>query len=68
MKRDLNKAIKEGKEIAHSRSALDLRASEIAELKDRFDQVAKDKGQSNAVYYLIHDVYLAGLAVGQRNR
>ena len=68
MKRDLNKAIKEGKKIVNSRSALDLRALELVELKDRFDQRAKDKGISDAVYYLIHDAYLAGLAVGQRNR
>ena len=67
MKRDLNKAIAEGKRIAEKRDGLDLRVPELNQLKERFDAEKATAGEAHAVFSLIGAAYLAGLAIGTRN-
>ena len=63
MKRDISKAIKDGKEIMTKREKLGLRTPELIEIKNRQNWNHKD-----AVINAIYDAYAAGLAIGQRNK
>jgi len=58
--RDINKAIKEGREIVGKRTRLDLSPVEL--------NVFKEKAREGVnLDDIIYEAYLAGLAVGSRN-
>lgn len=67
MKRNIAKAMQEGRKLADNRPALDLTASELQAFFDTFNKTAAEQGTANAVFNLIGDAYSAGLAIGNRN-
>ena len=63
--RDFQKAIKEGKRIITRRQRLDMFIPESNLLSNQFI----DEGQTNeALLNVIKNAYLAGLAIGTRNK
>lgn len=67
MKRNITKAMQEGRKLANDRPALDLTASEMQILFNTFNATAATKGTPDALFELIGNAYNAGLAIGNRN-
>lgn len=68
MNRDIAKAIQTGESIVEKRKQLDLSAANINYFLKKFDEDAGKMDITNAAFYLINNAYLAGLAVGNRNK
>ena len=67
MKRNLNKAIKQGRDILNKRPQLDISREDVTNLYERYVKQAAEQGYDYAIWDLMTNSYLAGLAIGSRN-
>ena len=67
MRRNVQKAIEEGRKISEKRDGLGIYLTEMDQFRDMFTQNIKKHGPEEALFHLIWDVYDMGLAVGMRN-
>ncbi len=67
MKRDIMKAVEQGKELMRQRKRMDLTLTELTVLYDRFKELEEASRTSDAALNIIAEAYYAGLAVGSRN-
>lgn len=68
MNRNIAKAIQEGETIEEKRKQLSLSAADLDYFFKKFKDDAQNGNIAGAVFNLISDAYLAGLAVGNRNK
>ncbi len=67
MKRDIHKAIEEGRGIARRHERLDLTTTEAKELFDTLKERKESGNETEAELNTITDAFYFGLAIGYRN-
>ena len=68
MKRNIEKAIKEGRAISRKREGLDIHPAELLEFESKVKERYKETGnKTEAIMEAVIDAYYCGVAVGYRN-
>lgn len=65
--RDIKKQSQQGQALLEKNNRLDLTLGELDQFFEAFNQTAREKGISEAVWNTIGDAFKMGLAVGARN-